>query len=223
MRLELISFKICPFVQRSVITLHHKQTPFEIRFIDISDPPQWFQDISPFGQVPLLRVDHRHTLFESAVINEFLDEITPDSLLPSDPVKRALDRSWIEFGSACLLKLSGMIHAKEQKSFLVNRQALQKQFAWLETILGDGPYFNGPVLSLVDFAYAPLFMRTQMLNLDTDLHDPKNTPKTSRWGKNLLQLACVQDSVVNDFRSLLAKRIAKAPYAAKKLLPALQT
>ncbi|MGD8643594.1 MAG: glutathione S-transferase N-terminal domain-containing protein, partial [Chromatiales bacterium] len=57
MKLELISFKICPFVQRSVITLRHKGLPYEVTYIELDDPPPWFLEISPFGRVPALRVD----------------------------------------------------------------------------------------------------------------------------------------------------------------------
>jgi glutathione S-transferase len=67
--LELISFKLCPFVQRSVILLKQKGVPFDIRFIDLSDKPKWFLDISPTGKVPVLRVKHESgeedVLFES--------------------------------------------------------------------------------------------------------------------------------------------------------------
>ncbi|MEE9481097.1 MAG: glutathione S-transferase N-terminal domain-containing protein, partial [Kiloniellales bacterium] len=56
-RFQLISFKLCPFVQRSVITLLHKGIDFETTFIELSDPPPWFAALSPLGKVPVLRVD----------------------------------------------------------------------------------------------------------------------------------------------------------------------
>lgn len=101
-RFQLISFKLCPFVQRSVITLLHKGIDFETTFIELSDPPPWFAVLSPLGKVPVLRVDGETTVFESAVINEYLDEVTPGQLLPKDPLLRARARAWIEFGAACL-------------------------------------------------------------------------------------------------------------------------
>ena len=85
-KLRLVSFKICPFVQRAVITLKYRNVPFEITYIDLKDPPDWFQEISPLGKVPVLLVDDS-PLFESAVINEYLDEITGGGLLPSDPLE----------------------------------------------------------------------------------------------------------------------------------------
>ena len=57
MSLHLISFKTCPFVQRAVITLKHKNIDFEITYIDLADPPDWFLEMSPLNKVPVLKVD----------------------------------------------------------------------------------------------------------------------------------------------------------------------
>jgi len=76
MNYELVSFKICPFVQRARITLLHKRVPHTVTYIELKAPPAWFPTISPLGKVPLLRVDGGAVLFESAVINEFIDETT---------------------------------------------------------------------------------------------------------------------------------------------------
>ena len=43
MDFELISFKTCPFVQRSAITLLYKNVPFRTSYIDLGDPPDWFK------------------------------------------------------------------------------------------------------------------------------------------------------------------------------------
>ena len=218
MKLELISLKICPFAQRGVITLKHKGADFTITYIDLSDPPEWFKTISPFGKVPLLKVDDREVLFESAVIDEFLDEITPGSMLPDDPLVRGVDRSWIEFGTACLADLSGLIHAKDAETYDKKWNALKEKLGWLEKQLKTPPYFNGTELSLVDFAYAPLFMRTKLLGIDEALHGEKECPKLTAWAKELAALPAVQESVVPDLPDLLRKHIqAKAPHAAERL------
>jgi glutathione S-transferase len=217
MELELVSFKICPFVQRAVITLRHKQTPFKLTHIDLSEPPPWFTSISPFGKVPLLRVDGQHVIFESAVIDEFLDEITGGGLLPGDPLLRAIDRSWIEFGSACLLQLSAQLHATDRETFETSANELGAKLKWLEATLDRPPWFNGDSLSLVDFAYAPLFMRTEILALGDTLYPTDQLPRTAAWGRRLLELPAVRDSVVADFPELLRNYIRrKAPYAAKR-------
>ena len=97
MELELISFKLCPFMQPSIITMLHKGIEHKLTYIDINDPPHWFEEISPTGQVPILRLDKDTVVFESAVINEFLNEEFNTGMMPSDPTQRALNRSWIQF------------------------------------------------------------------------------------------------------------------------------
>jgi glutathione S-transferase len=217
MELELVSFKICPFVQRAVTTLRYKQTAFKLTHIDLSDPPHWFKAVSPFGKVPLLKVDQQHVIFESAVIDEFLDEITGGHLLPEDPLLRAQNRSWIEFGTACLLDLSAQMHAEDKQSFDSNREELKSKLKWLEAKLDQPPYFNGETLSLVDFSYAPLFMRADILNIDDQLYPAEHLPRTAAWGRRLLELPAVRASVVADFPELLRDHIrAKAPYAAQR-------
>ena len=43
----LVSFKTCPWVQRSAIVLREKNTPFEFRHIEPDNRPDWFLAISP--------------------------------------------------------------------------------------------------------------------------------------------------------------------------------
>ena len=57
MKFELISFKTCPYVQRAVITLNHKNLEHSVTYIDLADPPAWFHEVSPLGKVPVLKVD----------------------------------------------------------------------------------------------------------------------------------------------------------------------
>lgn len=96
-KLELISFKLCPFVQRAVIVLKNKKVDFDITFIDLNNPPDWFKALSPLGQVPVLKVGNDDVLFESSVIQEYVDEITPPTLMPTDSLLKAKNRSWIAF------------------------------------------------------------------------------------------------------------------------------
>ena len=218
MQLELISFKVCPFVQRAVISLLHTNTPYKVTYIDLSSPPDWFKQISPFGKVPVLKVDEEHVIFESAVIDEFIDEIHDYDLLPKAPLQRAIDRSWIDFGSNLLLDFSGMIHAKTAEKYGSQLQLVKTEIDWLEKKLGQGPYFNGATFSLVDISYAPLFMRTDLLALADELYPEDKFPRVSAWAGKLLAIDELPKSVVSNFDEVLFNHIkVKAPYAAQQL------
>ena len=59
----LVSFKTCPWVQRSAIILREKNTPFEMRHIEPDNRPDWFLAISPHKKVPVLSIDDKLSLF----------------------------------------------------------------------------------------------------------------------------------------------------------------
>lgn len=61
MPITVVSFKICPYVLRVVAALHHYAIPFELKYIDLQNKPDWFDQISPLGKVPLLMVDEKGT------------------------------------------------------------------------------------------------------------------------------------------------------------------
>lgn len=219
MDLELVSFKLCPYVQRVVITLRHRQVPFRVTFIDLDVPPEWFLEISPSGKVPLLRVDGDTVLFESAVINEFVDEVAPGPrMLPDTPLGRAVNRAWTEFASACLGDHYELQTATDAPAFKRARDSLADRLERVEEMLGAGPYFNGPWLGLVDTAFAPLFMRLGILQGIEPIYDPADVPRVTAWAEALLALPAVQQSVVPEFRDLYLKDLRKRKgYLAARL------
>lgn len=200
---ELVSFKICPFVQRSLITLLYKGIDFDITYIDLANKPDWFLKISPLGKVPLLKVGEE-VLFESAVINEYLDEISPPSLHPVDPLLKAKNRAWIEFASALIMSQVQMNTAQDGESYEKCRQALVSNLKLLNEALGKGPYFNGESFSLVDTTYAPFFMRLFISEKKYDTGILNDCPRALAYGEALLSLSAVKKSVVPEFETLFS-------------------
>lgn len=219
MDLELISFELCPYVQRAVITLLYKRAPFTLTHIDLADPPEWFLDISPFGKVPVLRVNTDTVIFESAVISEYLDEVFPGRLHPADPLQRALNRSWIEFGSACLTDTFRLINAKTVEKFEGAHADLLEKLEQLEGILNPNPYFNGNQFSLVDAAYAPLFERLELLRELFDVYVEAELPNTAAWSATLRADSAVQRSQPSQFAELFYKMIRDRGGYLAALLP----
>lgn len=217
--LELISFKLCPFVQRSVITLNQKKASCRIRYVDLADPPDWFLKLSPSKKVPLLLIDGSQVLFESSVINEFIDEVTPGRLHPEDPLRRAFNRSWIEYGSNCLTDTLHMTTAESAEKFSEVVQTHNDKLARIEAEFGEGPFFNGADFSLVDASCAPLFMRLELLEQYVPVRLADRLPKLVRWSAELLALPAVIDSVVADFPQLYEALIRRRGGYLSTLLP----
>jgi glutathione S-transferase len=201
-KLKLISHILCPYVQRSLITVIEKQIPCDREYIDLGNKPDWFLKISPLGKVPLLLVDGE-VLFESAVICEYLDEITPDSLHPLDSLTKAKHRSWIEFGSNLLAKNVGFYAAKDEEPFEAKRLDLIANLEILEAQLDASPFFAGEKFSLIDAVYAPIFRYFVAFDRYQNFGFSDRTPKINAWRKALLERPSVQQAVSENYYDLL--------------------
>jgi glutathione S-transferase len=222
-RLKLISFDICPYVERARIVLLEKGLPHEIELIDLANKPAWFLEVSPMGRVPVLLVDDR-PIFESMVIDELVNELQPDPpLFPRDPVARAEGRSWIVFandvvmpaGSAAMLAIAG-----EERGEALARplSALGGALGKLERRLArdGGPFFLGREFSLVDASYAP-FLRRWRLAEGWGAEEARllaRLPRVTRWADAMLSRPSVRSAEPAELdaksRRFYAERAARA-------------
>jgi len=200
--LKLISHKPCPYVQRAVIALTEKGVSFERMDIDLASKPDWFLAISPLGKTPVLQVGDT-TIFESAVILEYLEETQPKPLHPSDPLVRAEHRGWIEFGSAVLSDIAGFYAAEDEATFKAKAAQLAARFARLEARVKAGPWFDGENFSLVDAVFGPVFRYFDVFDEIDDFGILSNKPKLARWRKSLAARPSVRSAVSADYPALL--------------------
>ncbi|MCU0766478.1 MAG: glutathione S-transferase family protein [Gammaproteobacteria bacterium] len=200
MGLELVSFVLCPYVQRAAIVLREKDVPHQVTYIDLEDPPDWFHAISPFGKVPLLRVGDQ-TLFESAIICEYLDEVYPPRLHPGDALERARHRAWAEFGASLLIDQYELVTARTEGRYRDKVDALRVKLERLEGVIdGEGPFFSGSVFRLVDATFAPFFMRHAVVAWLRPELGELLPARTRAWSHGLLSRPAVEGSVVADLR-----------------------
>jgi glutathione S-transferase len=203
MALELISFPICPFVQRAVITLLQKGVDFDIKYIDLANKPDWFMKLSPLGKVPVLRLDDGTVLFESAAINEYLDETNAPRMLPEDPVQRARARAWIGFAGTLLSDVIALTTSADEREFAAAEATLFTHIQQLEDNVDPKPFYLGEQFSLVDSTIAPVFMRLEWVMARRPLRKLADMPRVAAWSKALLELPAVRNSVREDWDDLL--------------------
>lgn len=200
--LTLVSFDLCPYVQRAAIALAEKGVPFERRTVDLANKPDWFKAMSPLGKVPLLQVDD-DVLFESSVIVEFLEETQSMPLLPADPLERARHRGWMEFGSSILGDIWTIETATDRAAFEAKRRILHEKFARLETELGQGPWFAGDRFTLVDAVFAPVFRYFDVFDRIVDLGTFDGLTRVQAWRRALATRPSVRAAVVADYEARL--------------------
>lgn len=203
MSLKLVSFKACPFVQRVVIVLEMKAIDYEIEYIDLACPPDWFLAVSPLKKVPLLIVENS-VIFESGVINEYIDEAFPvNRLHPEDLLLKAQNRSWIEFCNNVFMATFRLTINATRQEFEKTLVTLTASFDQLEKKLTKQPFFNGENFSLVDATYTPAFQRLNYLHsIHGAIFDKRRHPHIFKWQDKLLKLSEVKRSCVPEIEEL---------------------
>jgi glutathione S-transferase len=200
--LTLVSFDLCPYVQRASIVLAEKNVPFTRVNVDLSSKPDWFKAISPLGKVPLLQTGGE-VLFESAVIVEYLEEIYGPKLHPADPLRKARDRALAEFGSSILADIWTIETTKDETAFDAKVAVLREKFARIETAIGDGPFFSGAAFRVVDAMFAPVFRYFDVFDTIVDLGVFHGLPKVKAWRAALAARPSVKAAVVPDYAERL--------------------
>lgn len=176
----------------------------------MKNKPDWFLRLSPLGKVPALRVGET-TLFESSAICEYLDEVHPPRMHPAEPLQRAVNRGWFAAADELFTSVHRLSTATAATDYEQARQKVRDQLLRLEAPLPEeGPFFNGTNFALVDAAFAPAFMRIDLLNELQPLGLLEHQPKVRRWSEALLARDSVATSVVPEFAELLRDHLVAA-------------
>jgi glutathione S-transferase len=181
--IKLYDFKSSPNCQRVKVVLAEKNLPYEIVPIDLRKQEQKtpeYLKLNPYGKVPVL-TDDSTVLYESCIINEYLNEKYPaPPLMPADFGKRAKVRILIDYGLAHLdgayqkLRTELMKDPKEQNKEAIDsaKSELRKLLQRFETELGDQPYLVGD-FSLADAALITRFTRLEGFGVIPDSSLPR--------------------------------------------------
>jgi glutathione S-transferase len=143
-------------------------------------------------------------IYESSVINEYLDEITSShSLLPSSPLERAAARIWIDFDNAkiipifykILLSQDEIVQEQLKTQMMENLHFLERE-GFSNT--DNGPFWFGRLLSLVDIAMYPHFERFGVLAHYRGLELPTDCTKIRTWLNAMKELPSVRQTTNDD-------------------------
>ncbi len=197
--IKIVSFKICPFVQRVTALLEAKGLDFQVEYISLSDKPQWFLDISPNGQVPVMVTEGGVALFESEAIIEYIEEAYAPLEAGVSLEQKALNRAWSYLAAKNYLVQCGTMRSRDAETLAEKSAKLGTAFDKIEKALGDGPFFGGDQLGVVDIAWLVLLYRAQIIKDHTGYDFLEGRPKTQAWQAALLETGLAQKAVAEDF------------------------
>src|SRR5215213_1161566 len=149
------------------MVLHEKGIAFDVHEVDLSNKSEEFLRASPTGKVPVVVVDG-DSIYESNVVNQYLDEVTSEpKLMPEDPKLRACARIWMAFADTDFFPAVFVASVGRDKGFSEEQisEALEKLKTALEKLeerLKDRDYLADD-FSLADISYAGNFIRLREL------------------------------------------------------------
>ena len=158
--MKLIGSPPSPYTRKVRIVLAEKKIDCDFEFADVNPPENPVNALNPLGKVPTLVLDEGTVLYDSRVIVEFLDSVSPISrLIPDDHRERVAVRRWeaLADGSldaGLLIRYESLRPKKEQSKAWADKQAgkLQRGLAMIATELGDRPWCHGDRYTLADIA-----------------------------------------------------------------------
>ena len=171
------------------MVLEEKKIPYTVIEEDLSNPSETLLRLHPQGLVPLL-IHAGQVIYESAIINEYLDEVFTDHRLNvCTPTERAQMRLWTHWcndifkADVDLLKYQFNDLDDLKKSMLVIR--LKEHLAKINFSLKDREFLMGETVSLADIHVFP-FVR-QLVRIKSEFISLSEYPKVMTWLERICQ------------------------------------
>ena len=207
--LKLHHFDRSPFGWKTRMVLAEKKVPYDAIVPENKSESPAFAKLNPFRLTPVLELEDGRTIYESTIINEYLEEAYPQPpMLPRDPVERARVRMLEDTTDQYLYPVIRDLRSAQFEyapPFLIRKKPAQvdhklleeakvkihEHLARLDQELAGRTWFGGAIFSLADAALAPPL--TSTLPLLGILPDPRY-PNIAAWVRRISERPSFRDS-----------------------------
>ena len=158
--LKLIASSTSPYARKVRIVLAEKK--IEYQFVEESPwvPASPVHAYNPLGKVPVLILDDGTALYDSRVIVEYLDNVSPVShLIPDHARQRIVVKKWEALGDGVCDATAAIVLERRRPAPLQSEEWIGRQqrkiaegIAELARELEDKPWCNGEGYTLADIA-----------------------------------------------------------------------
>ena len=202
--MKLIGSHSSPYTRKVRIVLAEKK--IEVDFV-IDSP--WLADstvpnINPLGKIPVLVLDDDTPLFDSRVIVEYIDNVTPNNkLFPGPNRERTEVKRWEALADGvCDAAVSALLESRRPKSQMSSdwiqrqREKIARGLEFMATELAEKPFCMGTHFSMADIAVGTALGYLSFRF--PDLAWQESHPNLDKLYSKLLQRAAFADSVPKD-------------------------
>lgn len=202
--MKLIGSLTSPYVRKTRIVLAEKK--FEYDFVMDSPwlPDTGVPDLNPLGKIPVLVLDDDSTLFDSRVIAEYLDNVTPNNrLIPAPNRERIQVKRWEALADGvCDAAAAAFLEGKRPKAqrsddwIARQRGKIVAALRVMAAELGDNPWYHGTSLTLADIAVGCALGYLAFRFPDIDWRG--EYPNLARLHDKLMQRSAFAETVPHD-------------------------
>ena len=159
--MKLIGSLASPYVRKVRVVMAEKMIDYQLELEDVWSVDSKIQQANPLGKVPCLIMEDGGAVFDSRVIVEYLDNVTPlHKLIPSDGRARAEVKCWEALSdglldAAILVRLEHGQRPEEKRHEPWIARQMGKVDAALQAMsqgLGDKAWACGGKYSLADIS-----------------------------------------------------------------------
>lgn len=159
--MKLIGSLASGYVRKVRVVMAEKKLDYELILENVWSPDSTIQQANPLGKVPCLVMEDGGAMFDSRVIVEYLDTLTPvGKLIPQNSRERAEVKCWEALAdgvldAAALVRLERTLRPAGQQSEEWVQRQMSKIDAGLKAMsegLKDTPFCTGNHYTLADVA-----------------------------------------------------------------------
>ena len=158
--MKLLSSLASPYTRKVRIVLAEKKIECELEPVDVNPAENPVNSHNPLGKVPTLLLDDGTALYDSRVIVEFLDSVSPISrLIPDEKRDRVAVRRWEALAdgvldAGLLVRYESLRDKKEQSKAWTDKQVarIHRGMTQMASELNERNWCHGDRYSLADIA-----------------------------------------------------------------------
>lgn len=161
--MKLIGSTTSPFVRKVRVVLAEKKLDYSFVLENVWAEDSIIQQSNPLSKIPCLLMEDAVALYDSRVIVEYLDTLTPvGKLIPPNGRERAEVKRWEALAdgildAGVLVRMENVLRPAELRSEVWLTRQMAKVNAGLKQMaqdLGESSYCSGNHLSLADISVA---------------------------------------------------------------------
>jgi len=197
-KIEVYGREGCPGSHSVRLVLQEKNIEHTFTTILPTAKPEWINEVSPPGKLPIVR-HGAICIHTDKIINEYFDSLFPlPRLVPADPERRAQMHLWLDYCETKLLPKAVPLFFPDNRGKHEKALAdLEKLFIFLEKeslgrLSGEGPYWLGAEMSLVDIGFFTVVGRVKPLEAQYGRIVPESCTRLENWYQVMAQRKSVQ-------------------------------